>query len=49
MAVTVVALMAALGLWAWAQNAGLPEALELGYTYDNSPRCIRVYEVIPDP
>ena len=25
----------------------LPESLELGYTYDESPRCIRVYEVIP--
>jgi len=25
----------------------LPDALELSYTYDNSPRCIRVYEVVP--
>lgn len=26
----------------------IPEALALGYTYDNSPRCVRVYELIPD-
>lgn len=26
----------------------LPEALELGYTYDDSPRCVRVYEIQPD-
>ena len=26
----------------------LPEALELSYTYDNSPRCVRVYEIIAD-
>ncbi|MBI2192109.1 MAG: hypothetical protein HYU36_09005 [Planctomycetes bacterium] len=24
----------------------LPEALELGYTYDSSPRCLRAYEVV---
>ena len=23
----------------------LPEALELGYTYDDSPRCVRLYEI----
>ena len=26
----------------------VPEALELSYTYDNSPRCVRVYEVLPE-
>ena len=26
----------------------LPEALELSYSYDDSPRCVRVYEVIPE-
>ena len=25
----------------------VPEALELSYTYDNSPKCVRVYEVTP--
>jgi hypothetical protein len=25
----------------------VPEALELSYTYDGSPRCVRVYEVMP--
>lgn len=26
----------------------LPEALALGYTYDDSPRCVRLYEITPD-